>query len=528
MKTTAKKKHKKKNRKFHWHKKVTEPTTRAKINKKIQWLNIIFIVAFTLLSGVVINIKVFKGEEYTKGALGNMMRSESVIAAKRGSIVDRNQKSLATSVLAYNVLLSPKDILTLSEEKREEVYVTLAEHIEDTTVDEVREIVINRPNSQYYVLAKELPTEQVETLKGLGGVALERTYVREYPNETLAAQVLGFFNRNNVGQYGIEQEFESYLEGVPGREFSQVQSSQIITRELQDAKAGDTVTLTLDLVIQQYVETTMQKYIDEFDPINATAIIMNPSTGEIYSMFSYPTFNPNTYNDLSEQLGSNVWNNLSGEKQSEALLTAWRNHAVQYMYEPGSTLEPMIAALSLEEGNINGSEMYYCSGKATVADRTISCWNRDGHGLQTLEDVLANSCNVGMIELAADIDHSVFLNYIKDYGFGSQTGLGLAGEATGLLHSQLGPVEQATYAMGQTLTVTPIQLITAFSSVINGGYLLQPYIVAEVVSEEGETILSQKRSIRRQIISNDISTMIRRQLKKVVDEGTGKIGRAHV
>ena len=494
--------------------------TRKHLNRRIAILNICFFGVFLFLGWKVTSIKVFKGEEYTKSALSNMTRSESIIVAQRGAIVDRNKKTLATSVLAYNVILSPKDILTLKEEQQEKLYATLAKQV-DKTAEEIKNIVNERPNSKYYILAKKLSTEKAEPLKSLGGVALERTYIRKYPAGELAAHVLGFFNKNEEGQYGIEQQYESYLVGKPGREFSQMEGSQIITRQLQDAEAGGTITLTLDEVIQQYVTTTMEKYIKQYNPINASAIIMNPNTGEIYSMYSYPSYNPNTYNDLSEQLGESTWKSLSSEEQTEKRLEAWKNHTMQYMYEPGSTMKPIIMAMALEEGVIKGNETYNCPGYKIVADRRISCWKTSGHGVQTLEEVLANSCNVGMIELTSSMDNDVFLKYIKRFGFGETTGIELAGEEVGLLGKKLGSVDKATYSMGQNLTVTPLQLITAFSAVVNGGYLMEPYVVSNITNEEGEELLSNKKVVRRQVVSSDVSSLVTSYLKKVVEDGTG-------
>ena len=494
--------------------------TRKHLNRRIVILNICFFGVFLFLGWQVTSIKIFKGEEYTKGALSNMNRSESIIAAQRGDIVDRNHKTLATSVLAYNVILSPKDILTLKEEQQEKLYATLAKQV-DKTVDEIRNIVNERPNSKYYILAKRISTEKAEPLKDLGGVALDRTYVRKYPAGELAAQVLGYFNKNEEGKYGIEQQYESYLAGKPGREFSQMEGSKIITRQLQDAEAGSTITLTLDEVIQQYVTTTMEKYIEQYNPINASAIIMNPNTGEVYSMYSYPSYNPNTYNDLSEQLGASTWKGLSLDKQTEKLLEAWKNHTMQYMYEPGSTMKPIIMAMALEEGVIKGDETYNCPGYKVVADKRISCWKAGGHGVQTLEEVLANSCNVGMMELTSSMDNDIFLEYIKRFGFGEMTGIELAGEEAGLLHKTLGIVDKATYSMGQNLTVTPLQLITAFSAVVNGGYLMEPYVVSNIINEDGEELLNQKKAVRRPVISSEISTLVTSYLKKVVEDGTG-------
>lgn len=495
---------------------------KKRLDGRIFFIGIGMCAVFSLLAAKVINIALFKGEEYSKGALSNMNVSEKSIEAPRGLIQDRNERPLATSLLAYNVVLSPYEMINhMSAEQRAEVYETLATYLEGQTAEKIKNSVEAKPSSKWLPLAQkvELEVEVAETLGALGGVDVEETYIRNYPGGELAAQVLGFYNKNEQGQYGVEQEYDEYLVGQAGRIYQQFQQNDIITKELQEPKSGATVTLTIDKVIQQYVSDTMQKYIKEYNPINASAIIMNPNTGEILAMYSYPSFNPNTYNDLSEQLGTNVWANMKQEQQTTALLSAWKNYGIQYNYEPGSTFKPLLVAMALEEGVIDESATYYCPGYKQVADRTIHCWKREGHGTQTLGEALANSCNVAMIEISEKLESSIFTEYLTRYGFGEKTGIELAGEETGILHTTLGPVEKATSSIGQTFNVTPIQLITAFSSIINGGYLMEPYVVSGINSESGETLLKHDKVTRRQVISSTIADLVRDDLKKVVDEG---------
>ena len=493
---------------------------KPRMNGRIFLVGSIFIMCLCGLFGRVVYIQTAHGEEYKKVIANRMINGEEDVEAQRGAIVDRNNKTLATSTLAYNVILSPKDILTVSEEKRLKVYKTLAPVV-GKSVEELQKLVDANPTSQHKVLAKHLDTEIGETLQGLSGVSLVKTYLRKYPKGTLAAQVLGFYNKNGVGQYGIEQQYEEYLAGVPGRVFSQYQDSRIVTKETQEGQAGATIKLTLDEIIQQYVQTTMQKYIKEWDADNASALIMNPNTGEVYSMYSYPEFDPNHYNNLADIIGKDTWNSLSGEEQYEKLNAAWINRSIQYTYEPGSTFKPIFIAAALDEGIIDGSETYNCTGGSTVADTRIGCWKTDGHGVQTIEDVLANSCNVGMIEISKKMDSEVVLNYIKRYGFGENTSINLPGDNAGLLHSKLGPVEKATYSMGQGLTVTPLQLVSAFSAVINGGYLVEPYVVSEITASDSSILFNHEKRILRQVISTETSKKVANYLKKVVETGTG-------
>ncbi|MBE6022708.1 MAG: PASTA domain-containing protein [Cellulosilyticum sp.] len=508
-------------------KKINALPKKERLNGRIFGVGVSMCVIFGLLGLEVVKLTLFKHEEYTVGALANMNQSESMVEAPRGTIQDRNGKSLAVSLLTYNVILSPYQIVNnVKPEAQVELYTQLeaatgvaASEIKGT----VEEKIANNPNSQWYQLATkiELTEEQVEALDQLGGVDIQKTYKRNYPNGELAAQVLGFYNKNEEGQYGVEEGYEHYLLGQPGRAYSQFQDGGIVTREYQEPKSGATVKLTIDQVVQQYVEETMEKYIKDFNPSKASCIIMDPNTGEILSMYSYPSFDPNTYNNLSVQLGKNVWASMKQEKQTQALFAAWKNNGIQYIYEPGSTFKPLVVAMALQEGVISETDTYECSGYKKVADRTIHCWKTAGHGHQTLGEALANSCNVAMMDIAEQMDNEVFLHYLSDFGFGEKTGIELAGEESGILHTSLGPVEKATYSIGQTFMVTPIQLITAFSTVINGGYLMEPYVVSEVTSQSGGILLNHGRVTKRQVLATSIANAVRSDLKKVVDEGTG-------
>lgn len=495
---------------------------KTRLNGRIFFVGVSMCVVLGLLGWEVIDIAIFKGEEYSKGTLANMIQSERAIEAPRGTIQDRNGRPLATSLRAYNVILSPFEMMNNMEaEERTQVYEVLAEKLTGQNAATIKESVEAKVASKWLPLAQkiELEDETVAALEELGGVTVEETYIRNYPSGELAAQVLGFYNKNEEGQYGVEQVYNDYLVGQAGRVYQQFQQGDIITKELQEPKVGATVTLTLDKVVQQYVADTMEKYIKEYNPLSASSIIMNPNTGEIIAMYSYPNFNPNTYNDLSAQLGQNTWVSMKQEARTEALLNAWKNYGIQYNYEPGSTFKPLVVAMALEEGAISEEDTFNCIGYKQVADRTIHCWKTEGHGVQTLGEALANSCNVAMMEIAEKIDYDVFKEYINRYGFGEQTGIELAGEETGILHTSFGPVERATSSIGQTFTVTPIQLITAFSSVINGGYLMEPYVVSEITSNKGESLLSHGSVTRRQVISSSVADVVRADLKKVVDEG---------
>lgn len=499
---------------------------KERLNRRIFFVGVAMCGVFVLLSWKVVSLTLFKHDEYAAATLANMNRSEVIVEAPRGNIQDRNGKSLATSLLTYNVILSPYQIVNNVKEEKQEILYTTLEEITGVSAQEIKttvnEKISNNPNNQYYPLVQkmEFTDEQVKTLKGLGGVTVQKTYKRNYPRGELVAQVLGFYN-GETGQYGVEQGYEDYLVGQSGRAYSQVQDGNIITSEYQEPVSGAMVKLTIDQVVQQYVEDTMTKYVKQYSPSKASCIIMNPSTGELLAMYSYPSYNPNTYNDLSAQLGTNKWVSMKEEERTKALNLAWKNYGIQYTYEPGSTFKPLVVAMALQEGVIKASDTYVCPGYKQVADRTIHCWKTAGHGTQTLGEALANSCNVAMMDMVEDLESGAFLKYFKDYGFGEQTGIELAGEEYGILHTSLGPVEKATSSIGQTFNVTPIQLITAFSAVINGGYLMEPHVVSEITSASGEVLLNHGAVTRRQVLSTSVANLVKEDLQKVVDEGTG-------
>jgi len=497
---------------------------KKRLNRRIFFIGIFFILSVGYMGYQVISIKLKNGEEYQKKVLTRMMAKEDQISPQRGNIVDRNNKTIAASVLTYDIILDPKVIAELEDKDEEVIYQTLSKEIDKPAMT-LKKFVKDNATLRYSVISKNLDSAKAEVLKekGLKGVWFEESFIRKYPKGEFAAQLIGFYNKNGEGQYGIEQQYNDYMMGKPGRVFSQLQDEQIVTTEVKAAENGAKVILTINEVIQQYVETTMKKYIKEYKPLNASAIIMNPNSGEIYSMYSYPNFNPSHYNVLEEQLGKEAWRALNDKEKSDKLNQAWKNYNTQNAYEPGSTFKPLLVAASLDENTIDGQAKYVCNGSKVVVEGLppIRCWKREGHGEETLEQVLANSCNVGMIEVGSKMSSDTFLKYMKKYGLGQLTDVETPGEEKGLLDKKLGPIEKATYSIGQGFTCTPLQLITGFCSVINGGYLLQPYVVSSIVSEKNEILYQGKSTIKRQVISSETSKIVTNFLKKVIDEGTG-------
>ena len=264
--------------------------------------------------------------------------------------------------------------------------------------------------------------------------------------------------------------------------------------------------------------------------LHAAILVMNPNTGEVYAMADSPTFDSNTPSDpttvnTSEEFATQ-WAAMTDEEQLEYLTESWKNFNITNTFEPGSIYKPMVVAAALEEGIISENDTFVCNGSKTVYDREISCWQQSGHGTQTVEDVLANSCNVAMMDIGEKMGVSLFYKYQKDFGFGEKTGIDLPGEesAANLMFAEnaIGPVELATMSFGQSFNCTAIQVLTAFSAVINGGNLMQPYVVSQIIDSDGEIIYEKTPTLVRKVISEETSNTVRKYLQAVIDTGTGK------
>ncbi|MHC1747403.1 MAG: penicillin-binding transpeptidase domain-containing protein [Cellulosilyticaceae bacterium] len=500
---------------------------KKRLKKRLAITKILFTTIVIGLCGRITYLKLEKGNDYEKQVLERMNSTEREIEPQRGNVVDRNNKVVATSTIVYNVILDPSGILESSDDVRKKTYQALANYSKKT-VQEIEKLVTDNATSKYKIFLKAISPEDMEKLKeqGVRGVWFEESFIRKYPKNTFAAQLIGFFNKNGEGQYGIEQQYNDFMTGVAGRIFPKLQNGNIVTTEVASPVNGNTVILTLDEVIQQYVEQTMNKYAKEYSALAASAIVMNPKTGEIYAMYSYPEFNPNTYTNLVEQVGKESWTKATDEERSAMLNRAWKNYNIQNPYEPGSTFKPLVVAMALEEGIINENTQFNCTGGKQVFDTRIPCWKTAGHGVLNVEQVLANSCNVGMMDIAEKIPDEMFLEYISRYGFGDITNVDLPSEAAGILHTAktLGPVEKATGSMGQGFTATPLQMITALSAIVNGGYLLEPFTVSQVIDDNQKIIYEHTSDIKRQVISNEVASKVTHMLEGTLKYGTGVKG----
>ena len=510
------------------------------MQRKLVMLFMAVILAFVVLIGRITYINVTKGSRYTRIVLDQQNYNSRVLAFKRGDIVDRNGTRLATSERVYNVILDVK-VMTDKEECIEPTKEVLTEcfGIEGSEIDALIE---EKPDSQYEILATGIDYETAgrfneideddENYPNVQGIWLEEDFERTYPYGSLASDVIGFTYAGNQGALGIENAYNSVLNGTDGREYGYFDSESSMERTVKAAKNGNTVVSTIDVTLQGIVEECIQEFNaelakdGELGSKNTAVIIMDPNTGEILAEASYPGFDLNNPRDLSTLYTEEEIAAMTDEEELNALNSLWRNFCVSDAYEPGSTAKPFTLAAGLETGTLTGEESYYCGGALDVADYTIKCNNKNGHGQETTQDAIAYSCNVALMEMAEKIGAENFCRYQHIFGFGEYTGIDLPGEAAteALLYQadNMGEVELATNSFGQGFNVTMTQMVSAFSSLINGGYYYEPHVVKQIQDENDNVIETKDPVLLRKTVSAETSAQLREYMGATMDYGTGK------
>ena len=455
--------------------------------------------------------------------------------------MDRNGTKMATSERVYNVILDVK-VMTSDEDSIEPTIQVLKDCFE-IDEEEVRDLIEESPSSRYNILKKrvdyetykkfEAIDEDDENYPDVAGIWLEEDYVRTYPYNTLASDVIGFTVDGNVGSNGIEASYNNTLNGTDGREYGYLDETSTVERTVKEAVNGDTVVSTIDLQVQSIVE----KHILEFNEQhkneasagegskNTAVIVMNPQNGEILAEASYPNYDLNQPRDLTKYYTQETIDAMSDEEQLETLNSLWNNFCVSDTYEPGSTFKPFTIAAGLETGILTGDETYYCGGVLHVGDHDIHCSNRDGHGTQTLKQALENSCNVALMEIGEALGAEEFCRYQELFGFGEYTGIDLPGEGetSGLLYTpeNMDAASLATNAFGQNFNVTMTQLAASFCSLINGGNYYEPHVVKQIQDENGNVTENIDPVLVKKTISEETSEVIKDYMLGVVQEGTG-------
>ena len=508
------------------------------MQRKLVMLFMAVILAFVILMGRIAYINLTRGSSYTRVVLDQQNYDSRVIAFKRGDIVDRNGTKIATSERVYNVILDVH-VMTDKEEYIEPTKAVLEEcfGIDGAVIDTLIE---ENPDSRYEILKKgvdydtaqqfEAIEEDDEKYPNVKGIWLEDDYTRTYPYGSLASDVIGFTYDGNQGANGIENAYNSILNGTDGREYGYFDSESAVERTVKPAKNGNTVVTTIDVTLQSIVEKCILEYnqglADEDSPgsKNTAVIIMNPNTGEILAEASYPNYDLNNPRDLSILYSDEEWNGMTEEQQLDAMNNLWRNFCVSDAFEPGSTMKPFTVAAGLETGKLKGDETYYCGGYKNVSGTPVGCANRDGHGTETMQDAMAYSCNVALMDMALTIGAEDFCRYQHIFGFGEYTGIDLPGEAStaALLYSaeDMMDVDLATNSFGQNFNLTMTQMISAFCSLVNGGYYYEPHVVKQIQDENGNVIETKDPVLLRKTVSAETSDQLKQYMKAVVDYGT--------
>lgn len=515
-----------------------------KFTKKMQKkLAVVFIVIVLALIGLNIRISFINaksGEKYARKVLEQQQYDSRTIPYKRGDIVDRNGTKVALSEKVYNVILDAK--VMLSEKKYKEPTIAALVKCFDLKEEDIRKQLDENPTSRYIILKKKVSrdkakafeaiAEDKKTNPNINGVWLEDNYIRKYPYNSLASDLIGFTSDGNVGNGGIEGYYNKRLNGTDGREYGYFNDDAELERTVKQPRNGNTIVSTIDVNLQSIVEKHIKKFNDAhknevregLGSDNTGVIIMDPNTGEVLANASYPNFNLNKPRNLDLLYTKEQQKKMSDKDKLKALNELWKNYSVSFGYEPGSTAKPFTVAAGLESGRMTGNEHYNCNGVLKVGDHDIHCSHKNGHGYQTVGQSIANSCNVALMEMGMQIKKDVFTKYQNIFGLGQKTGIDLPGEEYGLLYSKdkMGITDLATNSFGQNFTSTMYQIVSGFSSVINGGNYYKPHVVKQVLDEDGNVIENKDPVLLRQTVSNKTSDTLKKYLRETVVEGTGK------
>ena len=467
---------------------------------------VIIAVIFIVIIGKVFYIQVIEYGKLNKSA-SNLWSRNLPIKADRGIIYDRNGVILADNVTTTSLVLIPNQI-----EDKEKTAKEIAEILGVSTEDMLKHVNKKTSIERVHPEGRRLSYEIADKIKDLNlpGVYLVKESQRYYPFDTYMSHTLGFVGIDNQGLSGLELMYDDYLTGEDGaiKYYSDAKGNKLELSEVyEQPQSGMNITLTINHEIQESVERELDNAVTKFNPDQALAIVMDPNSGEILAMSSRPNYSPSNYTEYTtEEINRN--------------LPIWAT------YEPGSTFKIITLAASLEEGTVDlNKDNYYDSGSIKVENATIHCWKHGGHGQETFMQVVENSCNPGFVVLGQRLGKNKLFDYINKFGFGKKTGIDLNGESTGIIFplDKVGPVELATTAFGQGVSVTPIQQVTAVSAAVNGGILYKPYIVKSINEPETNTVIKEtKKTVVRKVISEETSKKVRDALEHVVAYGSGR------
>lgn len=521
------------------------PKLNRKMKKKLLLLFGIITCAFVGLVFRLMYIEYTSGDTYTKKVLSLQSYDSVKLPFQRGNIVDKNGTILATSVAVYNVILDCS-VMTSKDEYVEPTINALTQCFSDLDRNKLEDYAQNSKDNKYIVLKEKLSYDDIQPFvemqdavddsgnkvnPNIKGVWFETEYQRKYPLSTLASATVGFVSDGNVGTVGLEKYYDSTLNGVDGREYGYLNSDNAIEKTVIPAENGKNLYCSIDANVQTIVENKIKEFADTYknnartgDGAEEIAVVMmNPNTGEIIAMADYPTFDLNDPRNLSSY---DQTDDMSDDGKMDLLNKLWQNYCVTATYEPGSVQKPFTVAAGLETGTLTTDMTFFCDGYEMFGNEKVRCVNRDGHGLETIEGALMDSCNDALMQMSYNIGAENFLDYQAVFGFGQKTGIDLPGEANtaSLMYTldNIKPVDLATNSFGQNYNCTMIQMVSAFSSLINGGNYYKPHVVTKITDDSGNTVENIEPTLLKKTVSQNTSDTLRNYLYNVVTNGTAK------
>jgi len=491
------------------------------------------------------DLMILQYDYYAGLALRNQTRTTSV-TARRGEIYDRNMNILATSRGVEDVYLDPHE-LKQSKADIQEISEVLGEILEEDP-EWIREKALDL-KQRYKQVGSRVDQKTAGKIRAyinensISGIHLEPNFMRVYPCGSLAAQVIGFTNLSGTGSEGVEAAYDSYLTGQAGRVITTKGNNEMDMpfsyENYMNSRPGCSVVLTIDTTVQECLEKQMRAAIDRYDVQNgAFGLVMNAKTGEILAMATLGSYDPNNYLEIYDEETAAELELLKDDADAyrEALnaarLKQWRNRCISDGYEPGSTFKVLTMAAALDCGAIDLNTSFHCGGAEQIPGRSqlLHCWRSQGHGSEQTPQALQNSCNIAFAHIALKLGGERFYEYIEKFGVREKTGIDLSGESKGIFFDRelivntdkWGTASLTSGSFGQTFKITPLQLVRAIASVVNGGYLMEPYIVSEVFDADGNTVLKAEPTVVRRTISPETSSTMRQLIKSVVTSGTAK------
>lgn len=515
----------------------------SKTNRRRLLIVFLFVlVCFVCLIIRLVQINIADGDTYEKNVLTLLNYDGQTIPYKRGDITDRNGTVLATSEKIYNLVLDPYVITQSTDEKASEYVAEVLEEYFSIDQATVKKTLEEQPNSRYVVLRRKMTYDEKKPYDDFlssedendqkiisavsSGIWFEESYQRMYPFSTLACDLIGFTSGDDIGLWGIESYYDKMLSGTDGRKYGYLNDDVDLQKVTEEPHNGKTIVSTVDINIQRIAEKYISEFMQETGAKNVAALVMNPNNGEVLGMASAPVFDLNKPRDLTiagyteDQIA-----NMNDQDMSDALYQVWRNFCVNDTYEPGSTVKTMTVSYALDQALVDPDENFVCDGGQTYTDGTVVSCNSVHENL-TLTGSIVHSCNDVMMQLSDRIGAASFIQMQKLFGFGQLTGIDLPGEAscaaTIYTADTMGPVELWTSSFGQGYNTTMVQVASAFSSIVNGGYYYKPHVVSEIASDSGNTIQMIDKTLMRTTVSNITSEWMKNALYQTVESGSGQ------